>query len=825
MATADEVNVNLNLINADYLRRLTQSEKAFATTLNKMGADAVRAGQASSVAFNKFTGSFDQIAAKAPRAEKALRGTAKATEAVKFQTANVSSQFQDIAVQLGSGTSWTTIALQQIPQITAATGTLGGTLNGLTSTFKQLFSVQSIALAALIYAGSKAVEYFTSISENGAKSEETLRKEAALIQEIADKWGDALPALKKYADERKRLEDEGKLKEGVQASIEGVYAELAERLPALAADAQDLREKLEFSGISLTDINALQAAMDNLDEKIRNQTATSDDALKMADQLSQLYKNTHIPAAKSLADVYRNEVARSLAAAATEARKLRDELDETLKLQRQGVYTDANAGFYPTVNLPGEAPTPDRRVDPYFEEGAQEVEDALKGLAGTIENYTDQVVQAESGGKTNAKNPNSSATGLGQFISSTFLSLFKREMPALAKGLSDAQILEYRKNGDISRQLIKAYAEDNAKYLAKFGLAVNEASLHLAHFLGPDGARAILQAAPGTPVSQILGQQAIQANPTILGAGKTREDVLNYANRRANFKAIQEETDARQKQQDVINKTLESLRAEGEELKLERETLGASTYERERALIIQETENRLKQQGITITAELHKQIVALAEGRAQEAAAMEKAKVASDEYKASQQEVLDIQEDLNSTIQGAFSGFLQDLRQGKSGSEALANALEKVAAKLLDIGTNLLFNGGGGGFLGVGGGGGIGGIFKLLGFAKGTANTGGRRGEVRGLVHGQEAVIPLGANGKIPIQMPKMTVPASDRGGGETQVRTKVEVVKGDMFDAIVETVSERVSARTTRAGLGQYDKNIRKTMGKRMLTAQRDSL
>lgn len=59
------------------------------------------------------------------------------------------------------------------------------------------------------------------------------------------------------------------------------------------------------------------------------------------------------------------------------------------------------------------------------------------------------------------------------------------------------------------------------------------------------------------------------------------------------------------------------------------------------------------------------------------------------------------------------------------------------------------------------------GAFFANGFASGTANTGGQRGEPRGVVHGQEAVIPLPDGGKVPVEMlmPRMPDLAPPRGG------------------------------------------------------------
>lgn len=47
------------------------------------------------------------------------------------------------------------------------------------------------------------------------------------------------------------------------------------------------------------------------------------------------------------------------------------------------------------------------------------------------------------------------------------------------------------------------------------------------------------------------------------------------------------------------------------------------------------------------------------------------------------------------------------------------------------------------------------------GFASGTANTGGGRGEPRGIVHGQEAVIPLPSGGKVPVQLAASPAPTA----------------------------------------------------------------
>lgn len=170
-----------------------------------------------------------------------------------------------------------------------------------------------------------------------------------------------------------------------------------------------------------------------------------------------------------------------------------------------------------------------------------------KSLAGINDKYNsrtisggdggslvDKIVGAETGGTadpTSAKNPLSSATGLGQFIGSTWINLFKKYFPERAESMSREAILELRKSEKISRDMIALYAKENADILQKAGVSVDQAALYLAHFLGPDGAVKVLQAPKGTPVSDVVGQDAINANKSVL-QNKTTDQVIAWAERK-----------------------------------------------------------------------------------------------------------------------------------------------------------------------------------------------------------------------------------------------------------------------------------------------------
>lgn len=139
-----------------------------------------------------------------------------------------------------------------------------------------------------------------------------------------------------------------------------------------------------------------------------------------------------------------------------------------------------------------------------------------------------RIIQIESAGNPNAKAKTSSATGLGQFIDSTWTAVVQRHRPDLLKGRARAEVLALRKDPSLAVELLARFTEDNA---AALGKGYGDGDLYLAHFAGVGTARKILQAFPATPVSKIVSVQAINANPSIL-RGKTCARVREWASKK-----------------------------------------------------------------------------------------------------------------------------------------------------------------------------------------------------------------------------------------------------------------------------------------------------
>jgi hypothetical protein len=143
---------------------------------------------------------------------------------------------------------------------------------------------------------------------------------------------------------------------------------------------------------------------------------------------------------------------------------------------------------------------------------------------------SDRIITVESGGDANATNPNSSATGAGQFINSTWLTMIRQNRPDLAQGKSDQEILAMRSDPALSKEMVDAYAVNNSAILQKNGLPVTPGTTYLAHFAGPGGAIKVLQADPNAMAGDVLGPAVVKANPFL--AKMTAKDLQAWADRK-----------------------------------------------------------------------------------------------------------------------------------------------------------------------------------------------------------------------------------------------------------------------------------------------------
>ena len=126
--------------------------------------------------------------------------------------------------------------------------------------------------------------------------------------------------------------------------------------------------------------------------------------------------------------------------------------------------------------------------------------------------YLIAIARRESSGRADAANPNSSARGLFQFISST----------AARYGLGPHNI----NDPEAQTRAALDFTRDNAAALKGVlnGQEPTAGDLYLAHFMGAGGARSAIAASvgnPNTPISAVINSDAIHANRGIRFRGKS----------------------------------------------------------------------------------------------------------------------------------------------------------------------------------------------------------------------------------------------------------------------------------------------------------------
>jgi hypothetical protein len=139
-----------------------------------------------------------------------------------------------------------------------------------------------------------------------------------------------------------------------------------------------------------------------------------------------------------------------------------------------------------------------------------------------IDAVVERIIGVESDGDPNAKNKRSSATGLGQFLDETWLDMIRAHRPDLAKGRSQDEILELRRDAKISREITARFTQRNAEMLRKRGLPVTPGTLYLAHFAGGAGAVAILSAMENADAALVMA--------TADATGRTKREKIVKAN-------------------------------------------------------------------------------------------------------------------------------------------------------------------------------------------------------------------------------------------------------------------------------------------------------
>ncbi|NRQ15585.1 phage tail length tape measure family protein [Ensifer sesbaniae] len=400
------------------LERLRAKYSPLFATINNYKsavADIRRAHAVGAISANEMTSAIQRERQAALASTAAIKGRnaalaqtpARGQMGQGFQTANIAAQFQDIAVTSAMGMNPLQIALQQGTQLSSVLNTMGNgrqVVSGLAAAFTSLVSPVSLLTIGLVAGGAAAIQYFSTMEWGGSKSEETLKREAELVNTVAEKWGDVLPALKAYNDERQRLAGDKERTEALGIGASAQWDELRAKLDDINVEFTRLKTDIQQSSDNVAGIVALQQAFNDLQARIASGSATAADAKKVQDSLVSFIAETGNPAISDFATQF-DGLANSIDRASANAKKFA--IDQAIALTSrhpsQGAYGGVLRSADGTIQgggtvLPDNGPVPERR--PLIEldglPGAQEATKKTETAASRAANaYRDLVKSAD----------------------------------------------------------------------------------------------------------------------------------------------------------------------------------------------------------------------------------------------------------------------------------------------------------------------------------------------------------------------------------------------------------------------------------------------
>ncbi|WEX76884.1 phage tail length tape measure family protein [Sinorhizobium numidicum] len=321
----------------------------FATINNYKSAvaDIKRAHALGAISANEMTSAIQRERQAALASTAAIKGrnaalAASPSRAISragnngFETANIAAQFQDIAVTSAMGMNPLQIALQQGTQLSSVLSTMGNgrqVITGLAAAFTSLISPVSLVTIGLVAGGAAAIQYFSAMDWGGVKSEETLKREAELVQAVVAKWGDALPALKAYNDERQRLADNKDRQAAAEIAADEQWTELRKQLGDVDTQIGDIVIRLSQLGQDTDRITSLQSAFNELTAGIDNGNATAEMAEKVQRELAAVIGDYATPELEKYLKVFEALIP-AISRASAEAGKYRQEAAQAASASR-----------------------------------------------------------------------------------------------------------------------------------------------------------------------------------------------------------------------------------------------------------------------------------------------------------------------------------------------------------------------------------------------------------------------------------------------------------------------------------------------------------
>jgi len=296
--------------------------------------------------------------------EQALDRLATAAEKTERRTAKSLGDVGKAAEQVGKQSAYATqnsrMMAMQLSQVAQQASVTGNWLQALAIQLPDLaLGFGPIGIAAGAAAGA-VLAYFASFND-GDGANQILKEQEELIRQVADRWGEAAPALQAYIDTLDRAKTAAEDAAAQQVFADEQFRSAREALPDLIVGFDDLTSKLRLAGEEQENIGELERAFQALQEAIENNSDPTVELRNLQTALAEAANSSGIPAIDAFtSSLYSFGNAALAAAGNVETLVKQMSVAQTLSSIR-----GLNAPLaYENPNLPDpsvEIPTPDRR--------------------------------------------------------------------------------------------------------------------------------------------------------------------------------------------------------------------------------------------------------------------------------------------------------------------------------------------------------------------------------------------------------------------------------------------------------------------------------
>lgn len=700
------------------------------------------------------------------------KAAADGTRQASAAATNLTFQLNDIATSLAGGASPFQVMAQQGSQVAQALGSagggLGGALKAIGGAVAGLANPVSLASFAFVGLTGVLVQYLTTLKQETPDINKLLQAHADVIKSFDDAYGIAEEGAKRYNAQAQKvatqkLKDEfGSLSDAAKVAADSIKDDLLSvpigEFRGLTKTIDDLRKALglldkevpDFQGfaVALQEIENNSKLPENIRELAKNLRISATEAIPLQEALTKT--DERLAVIRLTSDEAKAAFV-ALTGAATGmgdaggsaflsvADSIRNNLLPALQtaLEKTGEFAKNLGGLQTQINQ-----SPLGTLSPLVSGGGQFLDPAQQQQFNFDQNVYREAGESaaaqmirgfESFISTAKWDVNAFRTGYGSDTATRANGVIEQVTKDTVVSLDDAE-------RDLSRRIIEFQSGIQQAIGVDTWRALNEAQkaalTSIAYNYG-SLPKSIVDAINGGGGPEIVAQAIAGLTSN---KGRRQQEAQAYLSGSVGSSASTKQTPSQIFSEDLAQtqKRIDLLNAEFAARSQLNPTVDDYGYAIERAKIEQELLSDAQKAGLEITPQLRESIGQLAENYA-------RASANSEQLRASQQSLTAASEDFRNTSKDLVSGFISDLRSGKSAAEALQGALDKVLDKVIDIALNAAFGIGGGG----GGGGFLGGLFSLFGFAKGGYTGNGGKYEPAGIVHKGEYVFDKATTQKL----------------------------------------------------------------------------